>query len=67
MLSGLIFDKTNQEDRRPHQTQKFDGRPTSGLEEVIMGCTSRRSKGMVRAKIQSSHIHETIVLGILYI
>ncbi|XP_048546239.1 NAC domain-containing protein 75-like [Triticum urartu] len=35
----------NQEDERPHQTRKFDGRSTSGLEEVIMGCTSRRSKG----------------------
>uniref|UniRef100_A0ACD5WSG5 Uncharacterized protein n=1 Tax=Avena sativa TaxID=4498 RepID=A0ACD5WSG5_AVESA len=34
-----------QEDERPHQTRKFDGRSTSGLEEVIMGCTSRRSKG----------------------
>ncbi|KAL6603921.1 hypothetical protein ACP70R_044282 [Stipagrostis hirtigluma subsp. patula] len=33
-----------QEDEQPHQTQKFDGRSTSGLEEVIMGCTSRRSK-----------------------
>ncbi|CAM0910299.1 unnamed protein product [Alopecurus aequalis] len=34
-----------QEDERPHQTRKFDGRTTSGLEEVIMGFTSRRSKG----------------------
>ncbi|KAM0849630.1 hypothetical protein ACQ4PT_053601 [Festuca glaucescens] len=34
----------HQEDERPHQTRKFDGRSTSGLEEVIMGCTSRRSK-----------------------
>ncbi|XP_040381562.1 NAC domain-containing protein 75-like isoform X1 [Oryza brachyantha] len=34
-----------QEDERPHQPRKFDGRSTSGLEEVIMGCTSRRSKG----------------------
>ncbi|XP_062229038.1 NAC domain-containing protein 75-like [Phragmites australis] len=33
-----------QEDGRPHQPQKFDGRSTSGLEEVIMNCTSRRSK-----------------------
>uniref|UniRef100_A0A0E0LCN1 NAC domain-containing protein n=1 Tax=Oryza punctata TaxID=4537 RepID=A0A0E0LCN1_ORYPU len=36
----------HQEDERPHQPRKFDGRSTSGsgLEEVIMGCTSRRSK-----------------------
>ncbi|KAF0901854.1 hypothetical protein E2562_006477 [Oryza meyeriana var. granulata] len=34
-----------EEDERPHQPRKFDGRSTSGLEEVIMGCTSRRSKG----------------------
>ncbi|KAL5200302.1 hypothetical protein ABZP36_021505 [Zizania latifolia] len=35
----------HQEDERPHQPRKFDGRSTSGLEDVIMGCTSRRSKG----------------------
>jgi len=33
-----------QEDEQPHQSRNFDGRSTSGLEEVIMGCTSRRSR-----------------------
>ncbi|KAG8075506.1 hypothetical protein GUJ93_ZPchr0006g43772 [Zizania palustris] len=35
----------HQEDERPHQPRKYDGRSTSGLEDVIMGCTSRSSKG----------------------
>ncbi|XP_062179113.1 NAC domain-containing protein 75-like [Phragmites australis] len=35
-----------QEVERQHQHQKFDERSTSGLEEVIMGCTSRRTKGV---------------------
>ncbi|KAK3130648.1 hypothetical protein QOZ80_6BG0496120 [Eleusine coracana subsp. coracana] len=43
---AMNYHHQQEEDRRPHQAQKFDGRPTSGLEEVIMGCTSRRSKGM---------------------
>ncbi|KAF8652042.1 hypothetical protein HU200_062985 [Digitaria exilis] len=33
-----------EEDEQPHQHRNFDGRSTSGLEEVIMGCTSRRSR-----------------------
>ncbi|RLN12817.1 NAC domain-containing protein 43-like isoform X2 [Panicum miliaceum] len=33
-----------QEDQQPHQSRNFGGRSTSGLEEVIMGCTSRRSR-----------------------
>ncbi|CAN6201338.1 unnamed protein product [Urochloa humidicola] len=32
------------EDEQLHQPRNFDGRSTSGLEEVIMGCTSRRSR-----------------------
>jgi len=35
----------SQEDELLHQQpQNFDGRSTAGLEAVIMGCTSRRSK-----------------------
>ncbi|OEL29628.1 NAC domain-containing protein 73 [Dichanthelium oligosanthes] len=33
-----------QVDEQSHQPRNFDGRSTSGLEEVIMGCTSRRSR-----------------------
>ncbi|CAN6163721.1 unnamed protein product [Urochloa humidicola] len=36
--------RQQQEDEQPHQPRNFDGRSTSGLEEVIMGCTSRRSR-----------------------
>jgi hypothetical protein len=43
----------DQEDEQPHQPRNFDGRSTSGLEEVIMGCTSRRSR---RGVIINKHI-----------
>ncbi|KAL5224591.1 hypothetical protein ABZP36_011230 [Zizania latifolia] len=35
----------HQEDEQPHQPRNFDRRSTSGLEDVIMGCTSRMSGG----------------------
>ncbi|CAL5048259.1 unnamed protein product [Urochloa decumbens] len=38
------YHRQQQEDEQPHQPRNFDGRSTSGLEEVIMGCTSRRSR-----------------------
>ncbi|TKW22812.1 hypothetical protein SEVIR_4G252600v4 [Setaria viridis] len=42
---GASYQQQQQEDEQPHQPSNFDGRSTSGLEEVIMGCTSRRSRG----------------------
>ncbi|EMS56255.1 NAC domain-containing protein 8 [Triticum urartu] len=51
----------NQEDERPHQTRKFDGRSTSGLEEVIMGCTSRRKHQAAR-RIQNGSTHPSGLL-----
>ncbi|XP_066378299.1 NAC domain-containing protein 75-like [Miscanthus floridulus] len=42
---GTTYGHHQQEDEQLHQQpQNFDGRSTSGLEAVIMGCTSRRSK-----------------------